>query len=159
MAVACIALAVALGGTSYAAIKLPRNSVGTVQLKKNAVTSPKVKNNALTSADIKETTLGRVLLAALATTATTATNAAHATTADSAAPPENGCGSIIITLPVGYRPVTDLGLPVIRQDSVGGLEMHRVNVEANGSLVLTFSCANTNPTAILSLGAVTFRAA
>ncbi len=29
MVVACVALTVALGGTGYAAIKLPRNSVGT----------------------------------------------------------------------------------------------------------------------------------
>ena len=89
MVVACIALAVALGGTSYAAIKLARNSVGTIQLKKNAVTSPKVKNNALTGADIKEATLSRVPLAALVTTATTATTATHAT----AARPCNGLRS------------------------------------------------------------------
>ena len=42
MIVACIALAVALGGTGYAAIVLPANTVGTVQLKANAVTGPKV---------------------------------------------------------------------------------------------------------------------
>jgi hypothetical protein len=39
MVVACIALAISLGGTSYAAMTLPRNSVGTSQLKRNAVTS------------------------------------------------------------------------------------------------------------------------
>jgi hypothetical protein len=40
MVVACIALSVALGGTSVAAIQaLPKNSVGTKQLKRNAVTS------------------------------------------------------------------------------------------------------------------------
>jgi len=38
-----LALFVALGGTSYAAIKLPANSVGTAQLKKNAVTLKKIK--------------------------------------------------------------------------------------------------------------------
>jgi hypothetical protein len=38
MVVASIALTVALGGTSYAAIRLPKNSVGTKQLRKNAVT-------------------------------------------------------------------------------------------------------------------------
>lgn len=32
MVVACTALAVALGGTGYAALTLPRNSVGTKQL-------------------------------------------------------------------------------------------------------------------------------
>jgi hypothetical protein len=51
--IACIALAVALGGTSYAAITLPRNSVGTAQLKRNAVNSAKVKNFSLLRADFK----------------------------------------------------------------------------------------------------------
>lgn len=60
MVVACIALLIALGGTSYAAIKLPRNSVGAKQLKRNAVTTPKVKNNAITGAKVLESSLGRV---------------------------------------------------------------------------------------------------
>ena len=42
MVVACAALAVALGGTGYAALKLPRNSVGTKQLKNSAVTNRKL---------------------------------------------------------------------------------------------------------------------
>jgi len=37
-----IAVFIALGGTGYAALKLPKNSVGAGQLKKNAVTPPKV---------------------------------------------------------------------------------------------------------------------
>jgi hypothetical protein len=51
--VAYAALAVALGGTSYAAVSLPRNSVGTPQLKANAVVSSKVKNGSLLRADFK----------------------------------------------------------------------------------------------------------
>ena len=77
LVVACIALAVALGGTSYAAIQLPAKSVGAKQLKKNAITSPKVKNNSLTGADVLEASLGRVPSAA---------NAARAAVADKAAP-------------------------------------------------------------------------
>ena len=54
MIIACIALGVALGGTSVAAVNaLPRNSVGTTQLKKNAVTSVKIKRNAVTGAKVK----------------------------------------------------------------------------------------------------------
>ena len=53
MVVACIALTIALGGTSYAAVNLPRNSVGTAQLKKNVITSAKVKNFSLLRADFK----------------------------------------------------------------------------------------------------------
>ncbi len=54
MVVACIALLVSLGGTSFAAAtQLARNSVGTPQLKNGAVTAPKIKNNAVTSPKIK----------------------------------------------------------------------------------------------------------
>jgi hypothetical protein len=89
MVVACLALGIALAGTSYAAIKLPANSVGAKQLKKNAVTGPKIKGNAVTSpkvkddaltgADISEATLGTVPSATSATNATNATTAANAT--------------------------------------------------------------------------------
>jgi hypothetical protein len=82
MVVACIALAIALGGTAYAGVS--RNSVGTVHLKRNAVTSIKVRNNSLTGADINEGRLGRVPSAARANTATSATTAQTATTATSA---------------------------------------------------------------------------
>jgi hypothetical protein len=51
--VACVALLLALGGVSWAATALPRNSVGTAQLKNNAVTSGKVKNHSLLRADFK----------------------------------------------------------------------------------------------------------
>ena len=51
--VAYLALFVALGGTSYAAVNLPRNSVGTSQLRANAVTSAKVRNASLLAADFK----------------------------------------------------------------------------------------------------------
>jgi hypothetical protein len=67
MVVACVALAIALSGASYAAITLPANSVGTKQLKKNAVTGvkinanavngAKVANNSLTGDDINESSL------------------------------------------------------------------------------------------------------
>jgi hypothetical protein len=53
MVVACVALAVALGGTGYAATVLPRNSVGAAQLKNNAVTAAKVKNFSLSRQDFK----------------------------------------------------------------------------------------------------------
>ena len=47
MVVALIALFVALGGASYAAVTLPRNSVGAAQLKKGAVTPPKVAKKTI----------------------------------------------------------------------------------------------------------------
>lgn len=84
MIVALVALFIALGGSSYAAIVLPASSVGTKQLKKNAVTAAKVKDDTLTGKDIKESTLGTVPRATKADTATTATDAAHAASADTA---------------------------------------------------------------------------
>jgi hypothetical protein len=48
-----LALVVALGGTSYAAVALPKNSVGNKQLKTNAVTSSKVKDSTLLGKDFK----------------------------------------------------------------------------------------------------------
>ena len=55
LVVACLALAVALSGTSYAAIvSMPFNSVGTAQLRPNAVVSSKVKNGSLLAVDFKD---------------------------------------------------------------------------------------------------------
>jgi hypothetical protein len=51
--VACLALLVALGGSSYAAIALAPNSVGTRELKNNAVVATKVKNRSLLRVDFK----------------------------------------------------------------------------------------------------------
>jgi hypothetical protein len=58
-AVAYLALFVALGGTSYAAMSLAPNSVGTAQLKNGAVTAPKVRRNSLVAADFQANSLPR----------------------------------------------------------------------------------------------------
>ena len=78
---ATLALIVALGGTSYAATSLKKNSVSSKQIKNSSITSSDVKNNTLTGSDIKESKLGTV---PSATTATAAATAAHATNADNA---------------------------------------------------------------------------
>jgi hypothetical protein len=60
MIVACLALLVALGGTSVAAVsQLARNSVGTPQLRNSAVTNVKVRNNAINSAKVAPRSLLR----------------------------------------------------------------------------------------------------
>jgi len=69
--IALVALFVALGGTTYAATSLPKNSVGSKQLKKNAVTSSKIKNHAVGAAKIN-------------TNGLTVPSATHAASADSA---------------------------------------------------------------------------
>lgn len=62
--VSYLALVVALGGTSYAAVQLPRNSVGTPQIRKSAVTAAKIKDGTVASADIRNGSVGRADLAA-----------------------------------------------------------------------------------------------
>jgi hypothetical protein len=47
LVISLIALFVALGGTTYAATSLPKNSVGTTQLKSGAVTPPKVARKTI----------------------------------------------------------------------------------------------------------------
>jgi hypothetical protein len=46
-AIAYLALFVALGGTSYAAFSLPKNSVGTAQLRNGSVTPPKLNHGLI----------------------------------------------------------------------------------------------------------------
>lgn len=57
MVVSSVALFVALGGTSYAAVALPNNSVGTPQLKQSAVSSAKLRGDAVTSVKVKNGSL------------------------------------------------------------------------------------------------------
>ena len=58
LVVACIALLVALSGTSIAAIsQLPRASVGPQQLKRNAVTAAKINPNAVRTGHVLNGTL------------------------------------------------------------------------------------------------------
>ena len=54
-ATSVLALAVAMGGTGYAAAKIGGN-----QIKNNAITSKKVKDDSLTGSDVKESTIGTV---------------------------------------------------------------------------------------------------
>jgi hypothetical protein len=59
MVIACVALLVALAGTSAAAV-IARNSVGTAQLRNNAVTNSKIASNAVTTTKVKNHSLTRV---------------------------------------------------------------------------------------------------
>lgn len=49
---ATAAVFIALGGSSYAALKLPRNSVGSKQLRTRSVGSPELKRGAVKSRDV-----------------------------------------------------------------------------------------------------------
>jgi hypothetical protein len=59
LVIACLALVVALGGTSYAQdLRVPLNSVGTLQLRSNAVVSSRVRNHSLLAVDFRAGELG-----------------------------------------------------------------------------------------------------
>jgi hypothetical protein len=58
LVISMIALFVALGGASYAAVNLPNNSVGTAQLRRGAVTNSKIRNNAVNYKKIAPHTIG-----------------------------------------------------------------------------------------------------
>ena len=83
--VACIALLVALGGTSIAAVTaVPNDSVGTAQLKNNAVTAAKIKDGQVTTADLASNAVtaakikdGQVTTADLASNAVTSAKIAN----------------------------------------------------------------------------------
>ena len=56
-AVAYLALFIAIGGTSYAAVQLPKDSVSAKQIAKNAVRTAEVKDGSLKSTDFAAGTL------------------------------------------------------------------------------------------------------
>jgi hypothetical protein len=63
MGVALIALVVALGGTTYAAVR-----IGTKQIKNNAITSPKIRNGQVKSVDLSRNSVNTAKILASAVT-------------------------------------------------------------------------------------------
>ena len=118
-----MALFVALGGASYAAIKIPANSVGSAQIKKNAVTSAKVKDRSLLATDFRTGQLPRG--------ATGATGAAGATGATGAAGPTFSFGSSDSTFtPVRIEPYFSASSTILAKDVI---------VPRPGRMTVTFS--------------------
>ena len=58
--IATLALFTALGGSSYAALNLPKGSVGSTQLQKNSVTSVKVRPGTLVTSDFNASARSRL---------------------------------------------------------------------------------------------------
>jgi hypothetical protein len=147
LVVAGLAFAVALGGTTYAASALPRNSVGTPQLKAGSVSAVKLAKGSVTSRQIKDHTIvaadlarnaipaltptGKVAAAGHADTAGRADSAAHADVAGSVS------GASFAT--VDYR--------------VGASTPEQKIVSANG-LTIAASCDDSG-TLLLSLSSAT----
>ncbi len=80
--ISTVCLFVVLGGSAYAATRLPAKSVGTAQLKTGAVTGIKIKDGTITGAKVDSRTLGPVPMALNADRATSAASAERATSDD-----------------------------------------------------------------------------
>ena len=117
-----MALFVALGGASYAAIKLPANSVGAAQIKKNAVDSNKVKDRSLLATDFKTGQLPRG-----ETGATGATGQTGATGARGAAGP---------TFSFAY---SNLVTPVAIATAGTQILTRTINIPYSGKLTVNFT--------------------
>jgi hypothetical protein len=87
---ATIAVFIALGGGTYAATQVGKNSVGTKQLRNDAVNGAKVQDGSLTGADVNASTLGKVSNASHADTAATAGTADNSKDIASASVAANG---------------------------------------------------------------------
>lgn len=121
--IATLALFIALGGASYAAIKLPKNSVGSRQLKKNSVTAAKIKKGAITGAKVNLATLGTVPSAA---------SANHATSADKASALSNPEAVHFIGVP--GEPKFENGFSDASDAPVGFYKDHECNVHLVGQM-------------------------
>ena len=100
--VASLALFIALGGTSYAAVALPRNSVGPLQLRPGSVGSQDVKDRSLEVRDLS--------VRARRTLRPTATGQVPAGTPGTQAPAASGAAAITVrsaTGTIGVAPVDD----------------------------------------------------
>jgi hypothetical protein len=146
LVISVIALFVALGGTSYAAIHLPKNSVGSKQLKKNAVTGAKIKKGAVTSSKLAN---GSVTSSKIATDAVgTGSIAPDAVTtgvlADKSVTTEKIADKAVTTGQIDDAAVgtTQLAAAAVTAGKLGSLTVRNATntIPANSQLTITSSC-------------------
>jgi hypothetical protein len=146
MVVACIALLVALGGTSVAAVsQVAKNSVGAAQLKSNAVTNPKLANNAIKAPELASNAVvaakiasNAVVAAKIASNAVTAPKiAANAVTGEKVADGSLAAADFAAgTLPApGTAFARFLNGPVPVPDSIA--EITNLSIPQAGNYVIT----------------------
>jgi len=121
-----MALFVALGGASYAAVKIPKNSVGNTQLRKDAVTSAKVKDRSLLATDFKTGQLPRGATGATGAAGASGVTAANGTSGSS-------LGITLTGTPQEVMSTTVSSGPAGRMVVTGSFRMYNQTVAAGGS--------------------------
>jgi hypothetical protein len=116
--IACLARFVALGGASYAALKLPKDSVGTKQLKKRAVTAAKVKPHSLLAKDFKSGQLPRGATGATGAAEATGPQGAAGAPGASAVAPTEAVPHVRVTLLNSKEAIANASRQVVDFDSV-----------------------------------------
>jgi hypothetical protein len=122
MVISLVALFVALGGTSWAAFSLPRNSVGTRQLRNGAVTGRKIATDSVGSRKIRHGAVGagqinssqvqeRVAAACIGNNAIQGINAHGGTACTPTAPREFGTSTPGLPLGSGSTTVATKTIP------------------------------------------------
>jgi len=155
--VATLALFLALGGASFAMLRLPKASVGTAQLRNGAVTAGKLARRAVTSSKLAP---GAVTASSVARDALTGAqinaatlgevpSAEHAASADSAAAAANAAaiGGVPLTgllqsnhVLTGSAPILPGKTNLVFRDPRTGLQ---VSANESGDLVLSNPSATT----------------
>ena len=110
--VSCLALFVALGGTGYAAVSLPRNSVGPKQLQPHSIDNSKIKKGSLLKSAFKKGQLPRGLRGKAG--------------AAGAAGPQGASFTLATTLPSGQTEYGDYGVYGLGGGLVGGVVGFRI---------------------------------
>jgi len=133
--VSTLCLFVLLGGSAYAALKVPRNSVGTRQLKAKSVTNGKLANEAVTGAKIAEATITgqNVNLAALGTVP----QAAHAASASNAETVGTGTERHAASCPSGTTLIRGLCFDKSSNPPIKGVEAAAEACAAKGGWLPT----------------------
>ena len=112
--VSCLALFVALGGTGYAAVSLPRNSVGPNQIRARSIDNSKIKKGSLLKSAFRKGQLPRGLRGKVG--------------AAGAAGPQGASFTLATTLPSGQTEYGDYGVygAGVSGSLVGGVVSFRI---------------------------------
>lgn len=134
-----LALFVALGGTSYAAATLPRDSVGSTQIKAGAVGASEVRDGSLTAKDFKSGSLPRGATGAQGPKGETGATGAQGTAGAPGAPGARGAQGE--QGPIGPQGAGGNAETVAVRLQSGGTQTIANDPGATGTVPVTFSSA------------------